>query len=144
VTNRTAGGDRRTQRLKQDGLGSPRDVGWTPLIDGRSAQVHGVAVEAHAHGRVGREVEHRPRRRDHEPVAVIAERLGGGAAGFRRRNGSARGHEQRERGKRRKRLSGSESEQSTHPHITFTRRAGPHPAGQIVLADERATWSGAC
>ena len=47
-----------------------------------------------------------------------------------RRRAAARGEEQREHRNRHEAQSGSESEQSTHPHVT--RRAGPHPAVEFA------------
>ena len=135
------------QRGDQDRLGAPDGVGGAALARAGLSEVHRVAVEPHAHRRIGRQVVDRPGLRDHEPVAVVADhlrrRLGGrGAGGDRRsrRRAGARGEQQRKERDRGEFESGSESEQSTHPHIT--RRAGPHPVDRILLADERATWSG--
>ena len=125
------------ERRHQDGLGPPDRVGGAVLTGARRPQVDRVAVEAHAHGRVGLQVVDRPRRRDHELVTVVADRLGRRGGVCDRRHARHEQHEQpNECGQR----SGSVSEQSTHPHIT--RRAGPHPAGRLCSRTKRATWWG--
>ena len=64
------------QRRDQDRLGATERVGGAALASAGRPEVHGVAVEAHAHAGVGGEVEHRPARRHHEPIAVVADHLG--------------------------------------------------------------------
>ena len=61
------------QRRHQDRLGAADRVGRAALADARLPEVHGVAVEAHAHGRVGR--------RGHTPASSRAPRAGSRGSG---------------------------------------------------------------
>ncbi len=90
--HRSGRGQRRTRAgpLDQNRLGPADDVRRADLARAGHAQVDGVAVEAHAGGRIAGELEHRPARGHAHAVAVVADELRPGGRRRRRRHAQHR------------------------------------------------------
>jgi len=103
-------------------------VGGTPLLGARIAEIHGVAVEAHAGRRVGGEPVNRPASRDGEPVAVVLHELrpGGRDRGEHCHEGEREQHDARGTLTRAARMNPplTLSVSGNHVHIKITQHPG--------------------